>query len=308
LPDLEYSQTKKVPERCVYVDVNQRVHLAVNSSFYRRTRPADFCIKTIKLATVLSQYSPTLFCSMFENFIPEILCLKMIQDESLSHILRSCIIDFYIASYLESKCIGLDKTLKYNSQHSNQKRTDRLRILEKDFGENYIKINEEIRISVVQSLSQNLEMDQIQLGLTKSVNSDLSKYLFDYLNNPENYIKIEPRLVESFINLLNFFLDRGFLVVQDIAYAKMSIFNFLKYFLSTQYKHKLKKLIDLLSVRKNAIKGEDNMERDTVKGEEEEKNEDKIEPKYMRFISKMIDCLGRLEKTIFDLKFEYLIH
>ena len=156
---------------------------------------------------------------------------------------------------------------------------------------------------MVQSLSQNLEMDQIQLGLTKSVNSDLSKYLFEYLNNPENYIKIEPRLVESFINLLNFFLDRGFLVVQDIAYAKVSIFNFLKYFLSTQYKHKLKMIIDLLSVKKNAMKGDDNLERDVTN-----KDEEKIEPKHMRFISKMIDCLGRLEKTIFDLKFEYLIH
>lgn len=190
----------------------------------------------------------------------------------------------------------------------HQKRTERLRILERDFGEKFIKVNEEIRVSVVQSLSQNLEMDQIQMGLTKTVNSDVSKYLFEYLNNPENYIKIEPSLVESFINLLNFFLDRGFLVVQDIAYAKMSVFNFLKYFLSTQYKHKLKMIIDLLSVKKNAMKGDDNMERDTTQKDEENKKEDKIEPKYMGFISKMIDCLGRLEKTIFDLKFEYLIH
>jgi hypothetical protein len=61
----------KKKEPCVYVDVNQRNHLAINSTFYRRTRPADFCIKTIKLATILSRYSPTLFCSMFENFISE---------------------------------------------------------------------------------------------------------------------------------------------------------------------------------------------------------------------------------------------
>lgn len=78
--------------------------------------------------------------------------------------------------------------------------------------------------------------------------------------------------------------------------------------MSTQYKHKLKKLIDLLSIKKSAIKGEDTMERDTKQKDEEDKNEDKIEHKFMRFISKMIDCLGRLEKTIFDLKFEYLIH
>ena len=90
-------------------------------------------------------------------------------------------------------------------------------------------------------------------GLTKAPNRNLMKFLFDYISNPENYIKLQPKLLESLLNLLNFFVDRGFLLIEDIAYARLSLFNFLKFFLSSRFKDKIEVIFE--NIRKSKTMG-----------------------------------------------------
>lgn len=303
---IAHDQEKEV--KSVYIDVSDKTHLAITSTFHRNTRPTDFTIRTIKLATLLSRYSPTLFSKMFQKFLPEILCLKMIQDDTLSHVFRSCLTDFYIAGYLEGKCINLEKTLNNPSEKQLKSKTGRLRIKEDDFEEKYIRVNEELRVGVIMGMTQNLDLDNEEGEMTNPPKKNLIKFLFDYLNNPENYLKLQPQLLESLLNLLNFFLDRGFLIVEDIAHARLALFNFLKFFLAGRFKEKLKSLTQLLLQKTMIGKSSKVVDDDGEEKEEVVEEEKKIQPRYLPFISKMLDCLKRLENTIFDLGFEYLVH
>ena len=89
---------------------------------------------------------------MFNKFLPETLCLKMIQDETLSHEFRSCLVDFYIAGYLEGKSSNIEKNQKFSLNKQGHK-ASRFRIKAEDFDDKYIKVNEEVRISVVNAIT-----------------------------------------------------------------------------------------------------------------------------------------------------------
>lgn len=58
-------QAKTNKTKTIYIDVSEKTHFAITSTFHRNTKPTDFTMRTIKLATLLSRYSPTLFSKMF---------------------------------------------------------------------------------------------------------------------------------------------------------------------------------------------------------------------------------------------------
>jgi len=75
---------------------------------------------------------------------------------------------------------------------------------------------------------------------------NVKDYIFKYLEDPENYIKLQPEFLESLINLLIFLLKRGFLVIEEIAEIRLAIFSFIKYFISIDHKHKFSNIAEIL--------------------------------------------------------------
>lgn len=167
---------------------------------------------------------PVLFLPQYKEFLPEKLCLKMITSEDMAPALKSSLVQFYIESYLSSKCTGI----------ALQKFPDMLKLRENDYEEKYCKFNENLR-------TQTLKEMTLEGG-----RRNLKDYIFKYLEDPENYINIQPEFLESLLDLLIFLIKRGFLIVQEIAEIKLAIFNFLKYFMSNDFKEKFKGIAEFL--------------------------------------------------------------
>lgn len=183
-----------------------------------------------------------------------------------------------------------------------QKYPDMLKLRESDFEVKFSKFNENLR-------TQTLKEMTLEGG-----RRNLKDYIFKYLEDPENYIKIQPEFLESLLDLLIFLIKRGFLVVQEIAEIKFAIFSFLKYFMSSNTKGKFQGLAELLI--------DSNQEKKVIQKIDTQRSEDlnrqdskikdipmkKITGKNLKFVSKMLTALKYIESTIYDLRFEYLAH
>lgn len=55
-----------------------------------------------------------------------------------------------------------------------------------------MRVNEELRARVLQQVNQKFDLDHKSEQLNRLPKSNLMKFLFDYLNNPENYLKLQP--------------------------------------------------------------------------------------------------------------------
>lgn len=279
----------------IFIIISESKKIVIDKEIYKRTNVIDYIIKTIKLATELCRDYPSLFLKKYSQFIPEKLCLKMICDNQLSTKLRSELTKFYISSYLSAQCQGLEE-INY---------PEMLKIREQDYEEELCRQNESLRMEA--------------LGhMRLSDKNDLKDFIFNYLENPENYIRLQPEFLESLLDLMGFLVKRGFLYVKEIAEIRLALFNFLKFFLSSKLKKKFFVLSRFLAERTQTKLNKSRMStspkkarRNFLKKAQEDMppiKEGNLEGKNLSFISKMLTCLKLLEDTIFDLRFEHLAH
>ena len=129
-----------------------------------------------------------------------------------------------------------------------------LKIKHDHFAEKYCKFNEQLRSKTIQEM-------KVEGG-----KRSLKEYIFQYLEDPENYIKTQPDFLESIIDLLIFLLKRGFFNVQEISELQLAIFNFLKYFMAYQNKPRIQQITDLLI--ENKLNSKLSMNLETEKSHE----------------------------------------
>lgn len=282
----------------IFIIVSESKRIVIDKEIYKKPSTIDYIIKNVQFATELCRDYPSLFLTKYRQFIPENLCLKMICDSQLSTKLRSELTKFYISSYLSAECQGLE-VINY---------PEMLKIREQDYEEDLCRQNESLRMEA---------LNKMRLGpRTKKTIKD---FIFDYLENPENYIRLQPEFLESLLELMGFLVKRGFLYVKEIAEIRLALFNFLKFFLSSsKFKKKFFFISTLLHNKSHAQMNKRRLKSSPKKARTNflkkaqdwlpKMKEQNLEGKDLSFISKMLTCLQLLEETIFDLRFEHLAH
>ena len=281
----------KENENGIYIEVNATQRIFIDKEIKTKIEVIEYVKRNIELATEMCKEQPVLFLPHFNQFIPEKLCVQIIIQEDVSPSLRSCLLKFYVASYLSAKCLPIPL----------KNFPDLLKIREQHFEDKYSKINERLRTKILK-----------EMEVTKQKN--LKDYIFSYLQNPENYIRIQPEFLESLLDFLIFLIKRQFFLVKEIADLKYALFNFLKYFLSYSKTEVLSNLTDLMMENRLHKKGSSMFSinksgiQDKLSDVIHTNNQEDISEKNKSFIMKMISCLKYVEDTIFDLRFEYLAH
>lgn len=278
----------------IHIEIDRISRVKIDDQLQKEVLRMDYIKRNIELATELCKEFPVLFLPQYETFISEKLCLSMIADDNLNSNLKSSLVQFYIASYLSAKCQSIPRI----------KGVDYLKIREEDYEDKFSKANELIRNRILNDM------------FIEDKHFNLKSYIYKYLQNPANYIQLQPRFLESLLDLIIYLIQRGFLTVKEIADLKYSLFHFIKFFISATYTNKFKGLADFLVDhtlnRKNSNASKElkdsfmDVDDDSVMNFE--MKEVTISERHMNFVSKMIDCLSKLEELIYDLRFEHLIH
>ena len=273
----------------IFIEVNVTRKIFIDKHIKKDIAVIEYVKRNIELATELCKEQPSLFISYFNKFIPEKLCIKIIIQEEVSSSLRSCLLDFYVASYLSAKCLPIPLSSF----------PDLLKIREEHYNDNYSKVDEKLRSNILKDMDIK--------------KSNLKDFVFTYLQNPENYIRLQPNFLESLLDFAIFLIKRQFFLVREISDLKYALFNFLKYFMSFSKSDMMSNLTEIMMETKLHKKGstlyisDANMKHKVSAAVFGHQSED-LSDKNKSFILKMIKCLKYIESTIFDLRFEYIAH